>query len=45
MVQMIKAIYNFLQEFGQIRAAAHFARQGDHEAANKIMMQEFKGWI
>jgi hypothetical protein len=44
-MQILKSIYNFLQEFGQVRAAAHFARQGNHDAANRIMMQDFKGWI
>jgi hypothetical protein len=44
-MKIVKSIYNFLQEFGRVRAATHLARRGDHTAANKIMMQEFKGWI
>jgi hypothetical protein len=44
-MKVIKSIYNFLAEVGRIRAAAHFARKGDHAAANRIMMADFKGWI
>jgi len=44
-MKVIKTIFNFLGEIGRVRAAAHFARQGDHAAANRIMMSEFKGWI
>jgi hypothetical protein len=44
-MQVLKAIYNFLGEVGRVRAAAHLARQGDHAGAQRMMMQDFKGWI
>ena len=44
-MKIVKLIYNFLQEFSRVRASAHLARQGNYEAAIKIMMQDFKGWI
>jgi hypothetical protein len=44
-MQVLKAIYNFLGELGRVRAAAHLARQGDHAGAQRMMMQDFKGWI
>ena len=44
-MKIVKLIYNFLQEFSRVRAAAHLARHGNHEAATKIIMQDFKGWI
>jgi hypothetical protein len=42
---ILKSIYNFLGEMGRVRAAAHLARHGDHAGAQRLMMQDFKGWI
>ena len=44
-MKIVKAIYNFLEHVGRIRAAAHYARAGNHAAANRVMMEDFKGWI
>lgn len=44
-MKLLKAIYNFLEEFGRVRAAAHYARNGDHATAQRILMDDFKGWI
>jgi hypothetical protein len=44
-MKIIKLIYNFLGEIGRVRAAAHFARTGDHASAQRVMMEDFKGWI
>ena len=44
-MKVLKTIYNLLGEIGRIRAAAHFARSGEHAAANRVMMEDFKGWI
>ena len=44
-MKVIKAIYNFLGEVGRVRAASYLARRGDHKAANRLMMEDFKGWI
>ena len=44
-MRLLKSIYNFLGEVGRIRAASHLARQGDHASAQKLMMEDFKGWI
>lgn len=44
-MKVIKAIYNFLGEVGRVRAASNLARRGDHEAAKRLMMEDFKGWI
>lgn len=37
MKNFIQVIWNFLHSFGQARAAAHFARIGDHKSAQAIM--------
>ena len=44
-MKVIKAIYNFLGEVGRVRAASYLARRGDHKAENRLMMEDFKGWI
>ena len=44
-MQILKLIYNFLGEIGRVRAASHLARCGDHAAAKRIMMEDFRGWI
>jgi hypothetical protein len=44
-MKVVKAIYNFLGEVGRVRAASYLARRGDHEAAKRLMMEDFKGWI
>jgi len=37
MKAILNALYAFLHSVGQARAAAHFARQGDHKTARAIM--------
>jgi hypothetical protein len=32
-------IYSILESFGKARAATHFARMGDFEAARKVMAE------
>jgi len=44
-MQILKAIYNFLGNFGRARAAAHLAALGDHAGARRLMMEDFRGWI
>ena len=44
-VKIVKAIYNFLGEVGRVRAASYLARRGDHKGAQRLMMEDFKGWI
>jgi hypothetical protein len=44
-MSVIKAIYNFFEDMGRARAATFLARQGDYAGAQRIMMQDFKGWI
>lgn len=44
-MKVVKAIYNFLGEVSRVRAASYLARRGDHEAAKRLMMEDFKGWI
>lgn len=36
-MKLFKSIYQLLQLFGQARAATHFARQGNYEAARKAI--------
>jgi hypothetical protein len=42
---ILKLIYNFLEDFGRVRAATYFAQRGDHASAQRVMMEDFKGWI
>ena len=44
-MKIVKAIYNFFEDMGRARAAAHLARQGDHAGAQRIMTEDFNGWI
>jgi hypothetical protein len=44
-MQVLKAIYNFLGEMGRARAATHLAHSGDYAGAKRLMMEDFKGWI
>jgi hypothetical protein len=44
-MRIIKATYNFLMQMGRAHAAAHLARSGDHRAAKRLMMEDFRGWI
>lgn len=37
MKKVTEAIWNFFQSLGQAKAAAHFARTGDHKTAQAIM--------
>ena len=36
-MKLLKAIYSLLESVGQARAATHFARQGNVEAAKRAM--------
>jgi hypothetical protein len=36
-MKLLKAIYSILEAVGQARAATHFARQGNFEAARATM--------
>ena len=42
---LLRSIYNFLGNLGKARAASHLAQRGDHAGAQRIMMEDFKGWI
>jgi hypothetical protein len=44
-MKVIKAIYNFFGAMAQANTAANMARNGDHKGAQRLMMQDFKGWI
>lgn len=44
-MRLLRAIYNFLENFGRARAAAHLAALGDHAGAKRLMMEDFRGWI
>jgi len=44
-MKVLKSIYNFLAQMGRANAAANMARNGDHKGAQRLMMQDFKGWI
>ena len=44
-MRVLKAIYNFLGDMGRAHAAANMARNGDHKGAQRLMMEDFKGWI
>jgi hypothetical protein len=37
MKKLLKSIYQLLEAIGQARAASHFARQGNFEAARKTI--------
>ena len=37
---MIKFIYDFIEAFGRSRAAAELSRQGHHDLAKEIMLQD-----
>ena len=42
---ILKSIYNFLGQMGRAHHAANMARYGDHTGAQRLMMEDFKGWI
>lgn len=44
-MKILKSIYNFLGNYGRRRAAVHLASHGDHAGAQRIMMEDFRGWI
>ena len=44
-MSIIKSIYNFLEDLGRYRAAAHLIQMGDYEGGRKLMLEEFRGWI
>jgi hypothetical protein len=44
-MKILKFIYNFLLQVGRAHAAANLARNGDHKAAKRLMMEDFKGWV
>lgn len=39
MKSILNYIYSILESFGKARAATHFARMGDFEAARKVMAE------
>ena len=42
---ILKSIYNFFGAMAQANAAANMARNGDHKGAQRLMMEDFRGWI
>jgi len=44
-MKILKSIYNFLGQMARAHAAANLARSGDHRAAKRLMMEDFRGWI
>jgi len=45
MITVLKSIYNLLGNYGRCRAASHLTALGDHAGAQRIMMEDFRGWI
>ena len=39
MKSIIKSIWSVFDSFGRARAASHFARTGDYEAARRVMAE------
>jgi hypothetical protein len=39
MKTVINYLWSIIESFGKARAASHFARMGDHEAARRIMAE------
>ena len=39
MKSIINSIWSVLDSFGRARAASHFARQGNYEAAKRVMAE------
>ena len=44
-MKILKGIYNFFGAMSPASAAANLARSGDHKGAQRLMMEDFKGWI
>ena len=42
---ILKSIYNFFVAMAQANTAANMARNGDHKGAQRLMMEDFRGWI
>ena len=42
---VVKSIYNFLEHVGRVRACTYFAHKGDYASAERVLLDEFKGWI
>jgi hypothetical protein len=42
---ILKSIYNFFKQMRRAHAAAAMARNGDHKGAQRLMMEDFRGWI
>ena len=42
---ILKSIYNFFGAMVQANTAANMARNGDHKGAQRLMMEDFRGWI
>lgn len=42
---ILKSIYNFLQDMGRIRAASYLAHRGQYKAAQRLIADDFKGWV
>jgi len=44
-MKILKSIYNFFGAMSQANTAANMARNGDHKGAQRLMMEDFRGWI
>lgn len=44
-MQILKSIYNFFGAMAQANTAANMARCGDYAGAQRLMMEDFRGWI
>jgi len=44
-MKILKSIYNFLAQMSRANTAANMARNGDHKGAQRLMMEDFRGWI
>ena len=42
---ILKSIYNFLEQMGRAHAASNMARSGDYKGAQRLMMEDFRGWV
>jgi len=42
---ILKSIYNFFGAIAQANTAANMARNGDYQGAQRLMMEDFQGWI
>jgi len=42
---ILKSIYNFFGAMALANTAANMARNGDHKGAQRLMMEDFRGWV